>query len=106
MDNEKEDIKIFCEEKNPRSMGDKKLQRYAKMMISLADKHQLESVDAINRLPRELRGTILASTEIYRGLIDAIQSSPTFPNKAKLTTYNKLIILFKTLYITSMHYVL
>jgi len=106
MDNEKEDIKILCEEKNPRSMGDKKLQRYAQKMISLADKHQLESVDAINRLPRELRGTILASTEIYRGLIDVIQSSPTFPNKAKLTMYNKLTILFKTLYITSMHYVL
>lgn len=73
-------------------------------MILLANKHQLESVDGINRLPREIRGTILASTEIYHGLINVIQSSPTFPNKAKLTTYNKLIILFKTLY--NIHYVI
>ncbi|XP_022173194.1 bifunctional lycopene cyclase/phytoene synthase-like [Myzus persicae] len=106
MDDEKEDIKVLCEEKNPRSMGDKKLQRYAQMMIQLADKHQFDSIDAIKRLPLEIRGSILASTEIYRGLINAIQSSPTFPNKAKLTSYYKLKILFKTLYITSMKYVL
>lgn len=106
MDNEKEDIKVLCEEKNPRAMGDQKLQRYAQMMMQLADKHQLESVDAIKRLPRELRGPILASTEIYSGLISAIQPSLTYPNKAKLTTYNKLMISFKTLYITSMQYVL
>jgi len=89
-------------------MGDKKLQRYVKMMIQLADKHQLESVDTINRLPREIRGSILASTEIYCGLINATHSSSTFPNnnKAKLTKYNKLIVLFKTLYIKSMQYVI
>ncbi|XP_026807314.1 bifunctional lycopene cyclase/phytoene synthase-like [Rhopalosiphum maidis] len=106
LDDEKEDLRILCQEKKPRSMGDKKLQRYARMMIQLADKHQLESVDAINRLPRELRGPILASTEIYRGLNYAIQSSPTFPHKAKLTKYNQLMILFKILYIKSMKYVI
>ena len=89
MDNEKEDIKILCQEKTPRSMGDKKLQKYAQMMIKLADKHQLESIDAINRLPREIRGPILASIEIYRGLINIIQSSPTFPNKPNTPTQDR-----------------
>lgn len=106
MDDEKEVVKILCHEKNPKSMGDKKWQKHAKMMIQLADKHQLESVDAINRLPREIRGSILTSIEVYRGLINKIQSSPTFPKKAKLTMYNKLMIISKTLYIKCMQYVL
>lgn len=54
MNDEKEDIKVLCEEKNPRSIRDQKLQKYAQMVIQLADKHQLESADAIKRLPREL----------------------------------------------------
>lgn len=106
LDDKIEDVRILCQEKKPRSMGDKKLQRYAQMMIQLANKHHLESVDAINCLPRELRSSILASIEIYRGLINAIQSSPTFPNKAKVSTYNKLIIILKILYIKSMQYVI
>jgi len=107
MDDKKEDIKVLCEEKNPRAMGETKLRRYAQMMLKLADKHYFESVGAINRLPREIRATILASTDIYRdGLIDAIHSSSKFPSKPKLTKYNKLMILFKTLYIKSMQSVI
>uniref|UniRef100_A0A2S2PC61 Uncharacterized protein n=1 Tax=Schizaphis graminum TaxID=13262 RepID=A0A2S2PC61_SCHGA len=106
MDDKNEDVRVFCVEKKPKSMGKIKLRRYAILMIQLANKHHLESMGAINRLPREIRGTILASTEVYRdGIIDAIQSSSKFPYKAKLTTYNKLMILFKTLYIESMQYV-
>jgi len=106
IDDKKEDVRVLCEEKKPRSMEETKLRRYEKMIIQLADKHYLESVEAINRLPREIRGTILASTEVYRdGIIDAIQSSSKCLYKAKLTTYNKLMILFKTLYIKSMQYV-
>jgi len=107
MDDKNEDIKVLCEEKKPRSMGETKLRKYAQMMLKLADKHHFESVGAINRLPREIRGTILASTDIYRdGLTGAIHSSSTFPNKPKLTTFNKFMILFKTLYIKSMQYVI
>lgn len=103
MDDKNEDLKVLCEEKNPRSMGEKKLRRYAQVMLKLADKHYFESVGCISRLPRDVRDTILASTEIYRdGLIYAINSSPKFPSKPKLSKYNKLMILFKTLYIKSM----
>lgn len=106
MDDEKEDVHILCIEKNPRSMGEQKLRRYAKMMLKLADKHHFESLDVINRLPREIRGTIRSSIEVYRdGIVGAMQSSSSFPYKARLTKFNKLKILFKSLYITSMQYV-
>jgi len=107
MDDKNEDVKVLCEEKKPRSMGETKLRKYAQVMLKLADKHHFESVGAIKRLPREIRGTILASTDIYRdGVADAIHYSSTFPNKPKLTKFHKFTILFKTLYITSMQYVI
>lgn len=74
MDDEIKEVRLLCKEKNPRSLGNKKLQRYANMLIKLLNKHQLESVDAIKRLPRELRGSILTSIEVYRGFIYSIQS--------------------------------
>lgn len=107
MDDKKEDIQVLCQEKKLRSMGETKLRKYAQIMIKLADKHHFESVGAIKRLPREIQITILASTEIYRdGVIGAIHSNSTFPNKPKLTTYVKFMILLKTLYIKSMQYVI
>lgn len=104
MDDEIEEVRILCKEKNPRSLGNKKLQRYASIMIKIADKHQFEAVDGIKCLPREIRGLILTSIEIYRGLIYLIQSSPSFPNKAKLSKFDKCMIILKVLYIKSMQY--
>lgn len=106
MDDETEEVRILCKEKNPRSLGNKKLKRYADTLIKIADKHQSESVDAIKCLPREIRGLILTSVEVYRGLIYSIQSSPLFPNKAKLSRLHKCMIILKGLYIKSMQYVI
>lgn len=105
MDDEIEELRILCKEKNPRSLGNKKLQRYAKTLIKIADKHQFEAVDAIKCLPRELRPLILTSIEIYRGLIYCIQSCPSFPNKAKISKLHKSMIILKGLYIQSIKYV-
>jgi len=53
----------------PRPLGNKKLLRYANEMIKIADKHKFEALDGIKRLPLEIRGLILTSIEMYRGLI-------------------------------------
>lgn len=106
MDDEVEEVRILCKEKNPKSLGNKKLLRYANAMIKIADKHQFEAVDGIKCLPLEIRGLILTSIEIYRGLIYLIQSSPSFPNKAKLSKLDKCMIILKGLYIKSIQYVL
>ncbi|XP_027845625.2 uncharacterized protein LOC114125977 [Aphis gossypii] len=105
MDDEDEEIKILCQEKKPRSLGDKKLKKYSTRIIHLANKQQFESVDAIKCLPRETRGSVLATTDIYRGLVSAIQSSPTYPTRASLSKWNKIVIGIYSLYIKSIQYV-
>lgn len=106
MDDEEEEVKILCNKKNPRSLGNNKLIKYSTRMIQLANKHQIKSVDAIRWLPHETRGSVLAATEIYRGLTSAIQSSPTYPTRASLSKWNKIFIGFYSLYIKSIQYII
>jgi len=105
MDEKDEEVKILCQEKKPWSLGDKKLKKYSTRLIHLANKQQLESVDAIKCLPRETRGSVLATTDIYQGLVSAIQSSPTYPARASLSKWNKIVIGIYSLYIKSIQYV-
>lgn len=104
MDDEKEEVRILRDEKKPRSLGDKKLRKYSLRMIQLANKFQIESVKAIRCLPHETRGSVLAATEIYRGLTSAIQSSSTYPTRACLSKWDKILIGFYSLYIKSIQY--
>lgn len=106
MDDKEEEIRIFCNERNPRSLGNKKLKKYSTRIIQLANKHQMDSVEAIRCLPRETRGSVLAATEIYRGLTTVIQSSPTYPSRASLSKWNKICIGLYSIYIKSIQYVL
>jgi len=105
MDDEEEEIRILCHEKQPRSLGDKKLKKYSTRLIHLANKQQLESSDAIRCLPQATRGSVLATTDIYQGLVSAIQSSPNYPTRASLSKWNKIWIGFYSLYIKSIQYI-
>lgn len=105
LDNEEEEVRILCTEKNPRSLGDKKLKKYSTRMIQLADKYQTESVDALRCLPLETRSSILAAIDIYRGNISAIESSPIYPTRASLPKLHKILIGFYSLYIKSIQYI-
>lgn len=98
MDDEKEELRILCCEKNPRSLGDEKLKQYSSKMIQLANKFQSESVNAIMCLPREVRGPVLAATEIYHGITSAIQSSQEYPTRASLSKFHKIFIGLNCLY--------
>lgn len=79
--------------------------KYARRMIMLANKHQFASVNAIKWLPRETRGSVLAATEIYRGIAIVIESNPIYPTRAALSKWNKIIVGFYSLYIKSIKYV-
>lgn len=105
MDDEKEEVRVLCDEKNPRSLGDKKLKKYSTRMIQLADKYQSESVDAIRCLPHDARGSVLAATDIYRGNISAIKSSLTYPTRAALPKLHKILIGLYCLYIKSNRFI-
>lgn len=104
MDEKEEEVRILCMDKTPRQLGDKKLTKYSTRIIKLANRHQLESVDAIGCLPREIRASVLATTEIYRGLTSAIQSSPTYPTRASLSVWRKILIGIYVLYVQSFQY--
>lgn len=104
MDDKEEEVRILCYKKNPRSLGDKKLKKYSMRIIQLAEKYQRESVNAINYLPYETRGSVLAATEVYRGITSAIQSSPTYPTRASISKSHKMFIGIYSLYIKSIQY--
>lgn len=101
MENEEEEVRILCTDKMPRALGDKKLMRYSTRMIKLANRHQSESVGAIKCLPSETRGSVLAATDIYRGITTAIQSSSTYPARASLSKWRKIFIGLYALYVKS-----
>lgn len=105
MENEDKEIRILCTKKTPRSLGSNTLKKYSMRIIQLANKHKLESVDAIGWLPHETRGSVLAVIDIYHGLTNTIQSSPTYPTRASLSKWNKIWIAFYSLYIKSIQYV-
>ncbi|XP_022173204.1 bifunctional lycopene cyclase/phytoene synthase-like [Myzus persicae] len=106
LEDEKNDVRILCQEKKPRSLGNDKLNRYADKMKELSDKHLMEAMDVIWRLPIDLRGSILTSLEIYRGIYYTIKASPTFPLKAKVSRWDKCKIIFRVLYIESLQYMI
>ncbi|XP_022173188.1 bifunctional lycopene cyclase/phytoene synthase-like [Myzus persicae] len=107
MEDEENDLRVLRKEKNPRALGNDKLNRYANKMNELCDKNLRESIDVIKRMPFEIRGLILTSVELYRAIYYcAIKYSEKFPNKAKLTLLDRYKVLFKVLYIDSLQYLL
>jgi len=105
MEDKENDLRILRQEKNPRALGNDKLNRYADKMNELCEKHLKESIDIIKRMPIEIRGLLLTSIEIYRAIYYCtIKSSKIFPNKAKLTRSDRCKILFRVLYVDSLQY--
>lgn len=107
MEDKENDLRILRQERNPRALGDDKLKRYAGKMYELGDKHLMESIDVIKRMPFEIRGLLLTSVEIYRAIYYCtIKSSTRFPYKAKLTRSDRYKLLLRVLYIDSLQYLI
>lgn len=99
MDDIDEELRILCDEKNPRSLGEAKLKKYSSKIIQLANKNQSELTNAFGSLPKETRGSVLAISEIYREISFQLQSSPEYPSKMSLSKRNKIWIMFHSIYI-------
>lgn len=106
MDDKKNDVKVLRQDKNPRSLGEPKLKKYANKLINLANKFQSESENTLRSLPIEVRSLLLAFTDIYRGYISIIQSRPIYPTKARMSNWNQIKIGIYSLYFRSLQYVL
>ncbi|XP_050541352.1 uncharacterized protein LOC126905568 isoform X2 [Daktulosphaira vitifoliae] len=104
MDDEDEEIKILCEKKTPWELGNKKLKKYAARMIQLANRHRAESLRGIKSLPYEARGPILVATNIYQSVATAVEDSPTYPKRASLNVWNKILVTITSLYFKTLKY--
>lgn len=107
MDDKKNDAKVLREDKNPRSLGETKLKKYANKLICLANKCQSESEQQVLRnLPVTSRGLILAMVDLYRGYISIIQSSSIYPTKSRIPKLSMCKIVLYSLYVRSLQYVI
>ncbi|KAE9527398.1 hypothetical protein AGLY_013096 [Aphis glycines] len=104
MDDAAADLKVLCADRKPWTLGSDKLKTYATRMIDLANRHQLESLEGIRYLPYEVRGPVLVATDIYRGVACAIQASPTYPRRASLNKWDKILVGVNSLYVKSLRY--
>lgn len=104
MEDKNEETKILCNDRDPWSLGGKKLKKYAMRMIKLANRYQLESLEGIRHLPYEARGPVLVATDIYRGMAAAVEASPTYPKRASLSKWDKILVGTNSLYFKSLRY--
>ncbi|XP_025196896.1 bifunctional lycopene cyclase/phytoene synthase-like [Melanaphis sacchari] len=104
MDDAAADMNVLCADRNPWTLGSDKLKAYTTRMISLAKRYQLESLEGIRFLPYEVRGPVLVATDIYRGVACALEASPTYPRRASLNKWEKILIGVNSLYVKSLRY--
>lgn len=102
MDDKEEEIRILCDNKKPRSLGDKKLIKYFSKIINFAARSRIESLSDIECLPYETRGPVLATIVIGRRVFSDIQSNPMANlNGAPLSKWNLIVIGLYALYVKS-----
>lgn len=106
MDDRAAELKALCEDRDPWRLGAGKLKKYATRMIVLANRYQSESLAGIELLPYEVRGPVLVATDIYRGVATAIEASLTYPERASLGKWGKILVGINSLYFKSLKYVL
>lgn len=105
MDDAATDMSILCGDRNPWNLGSEKLKMYAMRMIGLASRYQLESLEGIQYLPYEVRGPVLMTTDIYWGMANVIETSPTYFRRASLGKWDKIFISINSLYFKSLRYI-
>lgn len=104
MDDATADVNTLCRDRDPWTLGSDKLKSYATRMIRLANQYQLESLEGIWHLPYEVRGPVLVATDIYRGVACAVEASPTYPRRASLSKWDKILVGVNSLYFKSLRY--
>lgn len=104
MDDAAANLNTLCNDRDPWTLGSEKLKSYATRMIKVANQYQLESLEGIRYLPYEVRGPVLVATDIYRGVACAVEASPTYPRRASLGKWDKILVSINSLYFKSLKY--
>lgn len=93
---------FLVNECNPQKIPNGKLKEFAEKMLDIADNLANEATGAINLLPSECQRAVLSSLEIYQGIGKLIRSNSHYERRTFLPKFDKIRIVFKCLYITSM----
>ncbi|XP_025418471.1 bifunctional lycopene cyclase/phytoene synthase-like isoform X2 [Sipha flava] len=101
LDDEEIELKVLCDKKDARSLGENKIRKYSSRLIQLYYKYQPETLDLFNWLSHDVRSGVIAFYDIYLEHISVFQSSSTYPTKASVSKWKKYLILLNSLYIKS-----
>lgn len=71
-------------------------------MLDIADILANEATSAVNWLPSECARAVLTALEIYQGIGKTIRSNSHYERRTFLSKYNKIYIMLKCMYFTSL----
>lgn len=97
-----DELKYLVNERNPHQIPNKHLKKYAEKMLDIADDLANEASGAINLLPPECQRAVLSALEIYQGIGKRIRSNEHYERRTFLPKFNKICIVLKCMYFTSM----
>lgn len=78
------------------------MKRFAEKMLDIADNLANEATGAINLLPSECQRAVLAALEIYQGIGKLIRSNTHYARRTFLPKFDKIRIVLKCMYFTTM----
>lgn len=83
-------------------MPNVQLKQFAEKMLDIADNLANEATGAINSLPSECQRAVLSALEIYQGIGKLIRSNTHYQRRTFLPKMDKIRIVLKCMYFTSM----
>ncbi|XP_031621320.1 bifunctional lycopene cyclase/phytoene synthase-like [Contarinia nasturtii] len=99
---ENDERNCLVNERNPKKIPNVQLKKYAEKMLDIADNLANEAMGSINLLPSECQRAVLSSLEIYQGIGKLIRRNAHYEHRTFLPKFDKICIVFKCLYFTSM----
>lgn len=90
------------DERNPNKIPNAQLKQFAEKMLDIADNLANEATGAINLLPSECQRAVLSALEIYQGIGKLIRSNSHYERRTYLPKFDKIRIVFKCMYFTTM----
>lgn len=88
-------------ERTPNKIPNKQLKKYAEKMLDIADNLADEATGAITLLPSGCQHAVLSALEIYQGIGKLIRSNTHYERRTFLTKFEKVRIVLKCMYFTS-----
>lgn len=97
-----DELKHLVTDRSPNNLPNVQLKQFAEKMLDIADNLANEATGAINSLPSECQRAVLSALEIYQGIGKLIRSNTHYQRRTFLPKMDKIRIVLKCMYFTSM----